>query len=137
MQISPIFEYFPDFSENFPDFPKNRVCVNFEKNLRECVNCEKILRECVNFGSAGGPLKRMFPFPFRYLKRFMTNFHDKPKFAYIVPSDLTHNRSPYVQLADDDLVQFFEFFEKSGHNQNTLLIISETMGTEQAITGPP
>ena len=48
---------FPIFSENFPDFPKNRVCVNFEKNLRECVNFENFLRECVNFGSAGGPLK--------------------------------------------------------------------------------
>ena len=36
-------------------FPKNRVCVNFEKNLRDCVNCEKFLRECVNLESTGGP----------------------------------------------------------------------------------
>ena len=45
---------FPIFSENDPDFPKNRVCVNFKKNLRECVNFEIFLRECVNFGFVEG-----------------------------------------------------------------------------------
>ena len=48
------FSLFTQICANFPDFPKNRVCVNFEKNLRECVNFENFLRECVNFGSAGG-----------------------------------------------------------------------------------
>ena len=53
--LSPRSNISPIFPKIFPDFPKNRVCVNFQKNFRECVNCEKELRECVNFGSAGGP----------------------------------------------------------------------------------
>uniref|UniRef100_A0A7M5V276 DUF229 domain containing protein n=2 Tax=Clytia hemisphaerica TaxID=252671 RepID=A0A7M5V276_9CNID len=52
----------------------------------------------------------------------MTNFHDKLKFAYVV-SDLPHNQSPKVQLVDDDFLEVLEFFEKSGHYENTLLIV--------------
>ena len=52
------FNISPTFSEHFPE---NRVCVNFEKKLRECVNFENFLRECGNFGSAGGGLLNTNP----------------------------------------------------------------------------
>eukprot|EP00111_Clytia_hemisphaerica_P002409 TCONS_00006894-protein len=60
---------------------------------------------------------------FRYLKRFMNNYHDKPTFSFLGSSDLTHNSSPYAQLIDDDLVDLLEHLEKTGQNENTLLVI--------------
>ena len=45
--FSPIFKYFPDFSE--------KVRMNFQKNLRECVNCEKNLLKAWNWGPLRGP----------------------------------------------------------------------------------
>ena len=66
----------------------------------------------------------------RYFKRFITNFHDKPTFTYLV-SDVSHNNSPYVQIVDDDLVEFLEFFEKSGQNENTMLVIFGDHGDRQ------
>ena len=60
---------------------------------------------------------------FRYLKRFMRVYQDKPTFSYLVVSDLTHNSSPNVQHIDSDLVDLLEHFESTGKHQNTMVVI--------------
>ena len=60
---------------------------------------------------------------FRYLKRFMRVYQDKPTFSYLVISDLTHNNSPTAQHIDDDLVDLLKHLESTGQHQNTVMVI--------------
>jgi len=58
-----------------------------------------------------------------YLKRFLKNYKDKPTFSYLLHTKVSHNSSPLVAIADNDLVELLDHLGKTGLIQNTLLIV--------------
>ena len=58
-----------------------------------------------------------------YLKRFLRNYRDRPTFSYFIHSEVSHNNSPLVAIADDDLVELMDHLEKTDLIQNTLLVV--------------
>ena len=54
--FSKFLNIFPIFSKDFPDFLKNRVCLNFEEILREYMKCENNYVNAWNLGPIFLPL---------------------------------------------------------------------------------
>ena len=63
-----------------------------------------------------------------WAKELYQAYTDRKKFSFIFHSELSHDHIGALSVVDDDLVQFLEYMENSGHLNNTLLILMSDHG---------
>ena len=60
---------------------------------------------------------------FDYLKRYFAAYKNHNKLAVSIFSDFFHNSMNSLELADDDLLDFFEYLDREGHSNDTVVIL--------------
>ena len=63
-----------------------------------------------------------------WMRDFVRVYRDRPKFSFVFNSELTHDSTFQLPLADDDLLNLLQDFQKEGHLDNTLLILMSDHG---------
>ncbi|XP_025201411.1 uncharacterized protein LOC112598955 [Melanaphis sacchari] len=63
-----------------------------------------------------------------YVKDMFRVYEDKPKFMFAFQGELSHDFSNKIALAENDLVEWFDWFEKSGYLNNTMLVFMSDHG---------
>lgn len=64
-----------------------------------------------------------------YLKSFLSSYESKRKFSLTWMAALAHDDLNYLRLADDQLRDFFDWSNKNGHFNNTILILLSDHGS--------
>ncbi|XP_076069512.1 uncharacterized protein LOC143041483 isoform X2 [Oratosquilla oratoria] len=73
----------------------------------------------------GTPRHRIF---LDYLRNYMTVYKDKPKFAFALHAELSHDDYNLINVADDDFHDFLQFLKEDGHLDNTVLAVMSDHG---------
>lgn len=63
-----------------------------------------------------------------YVKDMFLVYEDKPKFMFAFHGELSHDYASKVSVAENDLVEWLEWFEKSGYLNNTMLVFMSDHG---------
>lgn len=63
-----------------------------------------------------------------YVKDMFRMYEDKPKFMFAFHGELSHDYANKVSVAENDLVEWLEWFQKSGYLNNTMLIFMSDHG---------
>lgn len=63
-----------------------------------------------------------------YIKDMFRVYEDKPKFMFAFHGELSHDFSNKVSVSENDLVEWLEWFEKSGYLNNTMLVFMSDHG---------
>lgn len=63
-----------------------------------------------------------------YIKDMFRVYEDKPKFMFAFHGELSHDYTSKVSVAENDLVEWLEWFEKSGYLNNTMLVFMSDHG---------
>ena len=63
-----------------------------------------------------------------YIKDMFRVYEDKPKFMFAFQGELSHDYASKVSVAENDLVEWLEWFEKSGYLNNTMLVFMSDHG---------
>lgn len=63
-----------------------------------------------------------------YVKDMFRVYEDKPKFMFAFHGELSHDYANKVAVAEQDLVEWLEWFQKSGYLNNTMLVFMSDHG---------
>ncbi|XP_045187704.2 uncharacterized protein LOC123545446 [Mercenaria mercenaria] len=63
-----------------------------------------------------------------YLKQFINTYKDVRKFGISHLNELSHQNVNDLHLAEDDLIEFFKWFKRGGHLNNTFLVVYSDHG---------
>ncbi|XP_025413865.1 uncharacterized protein LOC112685993 isoform X2 [Sipha flava] len=63
-----------------------------------------------------------------YIKDMFRVYEDKPKFMFAFHGELSHDYANKVAVAENDLVEWLEWFQKSGYLNNTMLVLMSDHG---------
>ncbi|XP_060838613.1 uncharacterized protein LOC132920325 isoform X2 [Rhopalosiphum padi] len=63
-----------------------------------------------------------------YVKDMFRVYEDKPKFMFAFQGELSHDYASKVSVAENDLVEWLEWFENSGYLNNTMLVFMSDHG---------
>ena len=61
-------------------------------------------------------------------RQFMEVYKHRPRFSFLFHSELSHDQSNKLQIADDDLVEYLDRLREDGYLDNTLLILMSDHG---------
>ncbi|XP_050426970.1 uncharacterized protein LOC126837189 [Adelges cooleyi] len=63
-----------------------------------------------------------------YVKDMFRVYEDKPKFMFAFHGELTHDHANKVEVAEQDLIDWLEWFQTSGYLNNTMLVFMSDHG---------
>lgn len=63
-----------------------------------------------------------------YAKNMYTVYKDRPKFVFGFHGELSHDHYNLIGAADNDFLDWIQWFHLNGHLNNTLLIIMSDHG---------
>lgn len=63
-----------------------------------------------------------------YVKDMFRVYEDKPKFMFAFHGELSHDYANKVAVAENDLIEFIEWFQMSGYLNNTMFVLMSDHG---------
>ncbi|XP_033743775.1 uncharacterized protein LOC117329761 [Pecten maximus] len=64
-----------------------------------------------------------------YFKRFVDSYTNRAKFAFTWINEISHDYSNFLEIADQDFVEFLMWLQNDGHLENSVLVVMSDHGS--------